>query len=307
MAFVTALPIPNSTRATPALGAQLASTPVRESKPASATSSKNSVRMGYGAYSYLTDKTKGHTNQYYVDKFRIAADFIKGSPASDADAKLGRDAKGAVLVPKEGIPQILDDPIPPRDTSVDPDPRVAESEGQVYKWDINYVDPKFLPSTYADLDDEHTSEMAFAHFRESVNLSRGSSITAMNFGAAARAQRIKAGLDESYMLSFDGMLDCRYARLQKISDPATFTPTGSPQTEIPGTPYLSSVGAMDLIEQDEVSVASFWKDAVPKPLTMPYKRPSGNATPDLPYNVAPSVEVLKEAQEAHGLLPPSSD
>lgn len=215
--------------------------------------------MGYGSYSYLTDKTKGHVNQYYVDKFRIAADFAKGSPRSEADAKLGRTAKGGVFVPSKGIPQERDEALPPIDPTVTPDPRIAESEGAVYEWDLYYKDPKFDASTYADTEDEEVAIDAFAKFRGYVSAERGSSLTRMNFGAVARVQRVKAGLDESYLMTLDGMLDARYAYFQKIDDPAVLSPTGTPQTEIPGTPYLKSVGAMDFIKQPEESISSLWK------------------------------------------------
>lgn len=298
MAFVTATPIPKSTLTSQALGGQVSASPLRVSTVAKPCA----LRMGYGAYSYLTDKTKGHTNQYYVDKFRIASDFSKGVPTCNADAKLGRDAKGAMLVPKEGIPQEMGDALPARVEDVDEDPRIAESEGAVYEWDLNYVDPQFLPSTYADVNNEEVAATAFAQFRGSTSAERGASITRMNFGAEARVQRIKAGIDEKSLLTLDGQLDVDYARLQKICNPPTLSPTGVPQTEIPGYPYVGSVGALDFMEQKEESVASFWKDAVQKPLVQSYKKPSGAATADLPYNVAPSVALMQEQQEANGLI-----
>nr|ATG31125.1 LRC5 [Griffithsia pacifica]5Y6P_E1 Chain E1, LRC5 [Griffithsia pacifica]5Y6P_F1 Chain F1, LRC5 [Griffithsia pacifica] len=294
MAFVSATPVSQAVRPAPALGAQLAASPLR---PEIAHASNSSTpRMGYGAYSYITDKTKGHVNQYYVDKFRIASDWTKGTPKTQADAVLGRTFKGAVLVPTEGIPQEFDPAIAPRDNTVDPDPRIAESEGEVYPWDINYFDPQFLPSAYSDVNDPETVDSSFADFRSSMWESRRESLTAQDFGAVARVQRIKNGLDEKYLMTLDGMLDARYARFQKIAEPAVLSPTGTPMTEIPGTPYLGSVGAMDFIAQEEESVA-FWKSG-PSTTPVNYKRPSGAQTPNLPYNTAAPVAAINEAQEA---------
>lgn len=259
--------------------------------------------MGYGDYSYTTDKTKGHVNQYYVDKFRIAADFVKGAPASAADAMLGCDAKHSRLVPKQGVPQSRAG-LPAMVTDVKPDPRVAESEGAMYPWDVNYVDPQYLPEAYADITDENVASTSFQQFRASVSESRGKALTALDFGAQRRVERIKNGFDESYLLCFDGALDANYARLQKISDPPTFTPTGTPQTEIPGTPYLGSVGAMDLIAKPGDSIATWKNVAGMGGEVQTYKRPGGKDTPELPYNTAPTVEEMKDAQAARGILGP---
>lgn len=296
MAFVTGLPL-SLHGSTTTLSSSVSGTPL--TTPAVRLAS---TRMGYGDYSYLTDKTKGHVQQYYVDKFRIAADFVKGTPASDADGKLGRDAKGAMLVPTEGIPQEFDAALPARDENVVPDPRIAEAKGAVFPWDMNYVDPQFLPSAYSDVDDENVAGEAFAAFRGSLSAERGAALTAMDFGAQARVKRIMAGLDETYLLCLDGALDANYARLQKIADPATFTPTGQPQTEIPGTAFLGSIGALDFQEKPGENLA-FWKDGqsggAPE---LPYKRPSGSETPELPYNTSATVDEMKEAQSARGLL-----
>lgn len=293
MAFVA--PVAVRSHASPVLR----SSPVAPLRQAP-TSSSTAPRMGYGAYSYQTDKTKGHVNQYYVDKFRIAADFVKGAPASQADAKLGRNMKGGVLVPERGIPQPIDTSVLPIDPNATPDPRIAEHEGVVFPWDKNYVDPKFGADTYADCEDPDTVESAFASFRGSMVEERGSSLSFMNFGAAARVQRIKAGLDVDYLCSLDGQLDARYARLQKIDDPAVLSPTGVPQTEIPGTSLLRSVGAMDFIKKPGESFA-FWKTDAPAEL--PYKKPAGNEAPEMPYNTSPSIGEMLEAQAARGLLP----
>lgn len=303
MAFVSAIPL-GAARPTADLSSR---TPLPHLSAPSAVSPAT-PRMGYGAYSYSTDKTKGHTRQYYVDKFRVTTDFTRGAPATQADAFLGCDVKHSPLVPKQGIPQPLDDALPPRDESVTPDPRIAESEGAVYPWDVNYVDPKFLPSTYADISNDTVAENAFQNFRESMWQDRCASLSAMDFGAVYRVNRIKEGLDESTLLTLRGALDVVYARLQHVDEPATLSPTGRPQTEIPGTPYLSSVGAIDFLPKPGDSIA-FWNDA-PGTDVQPelhYKRPSGNATPDLPYNTNPTVDAIKEAQEARNLLPPLSD
>lgn len=230
----------------------------------------------------------------------MASDFTKGAPQTDADAKLGRNIKGAVFVPLEGIPQEFDPALPTSDEPTAVDPRLAESEGSVYPWDVNYVDPAFGADTFAKLDDEEVSDNAFAAFRSSLATERGAALSAMDFGACARVNRIKEGLDEAYLLCLDGKLDARYARLQNISDPPEFNPYGVPQTEIPGTPFVGSVGALDLQPKPKDNIA-FWEadDKAPTP----YKRPSGAETPDLPYN--PSVPEMIEAQKARGLLPAS--
>lgn len=253
--------------------------------------------MGYGAYSFNTDKTKGHVQQYYVDKFRVLSDFAKGPPKTIADAKLGRNIKGGVAVPERGIPQEIDPVLQTAEPMTDP--RIAEAEGSVYEWDINFANPAFLPETYADVNDDAVAEDAFAKFRGSMVDSRTKMLTAMDFGAAARIQRIKEGLDERYLLSLDGALDVTYARLQKIADLPTFTPTGQPQTEIPGIPFMGSVGALDMIENPSEKLA-FWKEKREEPIM---KRPGGKDTPELPYSASPSLEEMKEAQKARGLLP----
>lgn len=299
MAFVPGLPIPAS-RTTPSLSSRSAlSSPV---VTPTVRVSSSTPRMGYGDYSYTTDRTKGHVQQYYVDKFRIAADFVKGSPASAADAILGRNVKNGILVPKQGIPQVMDDALPSRDETVAPDPRIAESEGAVYPWDINYVDPAFQPSARSDINDETTADNAFAAFRSSCVEDRRASLSAMDFGAAARVNRILGGLDESYLLTLDGALDVSYARLQKIVDIPTLSPTGQPQTEIPGYPYLKSVGALDFQKKPGEEIA-FWKTPASTVPGKVYKRPSGSDTPDLPYNTSATLDEMKEAQSARGLLP----
>lgn len=298
MAFVPANALPTGARPAPVLGAQLATTPLRSAAPSAASPPANAPTMGYGDYSYLTDKTKGHVNQYYVDKFRVTADWKKGTPKTDADAPLGRTAKGAVFVPADGVPQEFHAPIAPFDSSVAPDPRVAEADGIVWPWDTNYVDPEFLPSTYADVNDADVADTAFAQFRSSLWEDRREALSAQDFGAVARVQRIKAGIDEKYLMTFDGMMDTRYAVFQDICEPAVLTPTGEPMTEIPGFPYLNSVGAMDFIEQEEETIA-FWKADIQKTSApVYYKKPSGNQTPDLAYNVAPTIAELNIAQKA---------
>lgn len=261
--------------------------------------------MGYGDYSILTDKTQGHTNNYYIDKFRNIEDFAKGPPQTLDDALLGRNIKGGVLVPTEGIPQLEDTP----EIRIDmdnavPDPRVAESEGAMYPWDINYKDPKFAPETYADIDDPEVADTALSQFRASVWKDRQASLTAMDFGATARVNRIIDGLDETYMLTLDGQLDVEYAKLQKVSYPMSFTPYGEPETTIPGKPYLGSVGALDLIEKPGESFA-FWKTKTENPPT--FKKPAGSELPELPYNTAAPVDAMIEAQESRDIIPKADD
>ena len=301
MAFVNSIPLGSSIQPTIVSHPSLCETPLVSPTIKPESIKRATPRMGYGKYSYSTDKTKGHVQQYYVDKFRIAADFIKGTPATADDAVLGCDIKNAKLVPKEGIPQPID-PILIAGPAPE-DPRVAEASGSLYPWDIGYKDPKFAPESYANLDDESVSNTAFAQFRSSVSASRGASLTAMDFGAVARVNRLLKGIPESYLLSLDGALDAEYLRLQKLANPPGLNPTGMPQSEIPGTPYLGSVGALDFQKKKETEIA-FWKDTSgTQPSTLPYKKPSGKDTPDLPYNTSSTVDELKASQAARGLLP----
>eukprot|EP00178_Gracilaria_changii_P017714 TRINITY_DN504_c0_g2_i1.p1 TRINITY_DN504_c0_g2~~TRINITY_DN504_c0_g2_i1.p1 ORF type:complete len:336 (-),score=46.19 TRINITY_DN504_c0_g2_i1:2075-2965(-) len=296
MAFITALPVGN--KSPPA--ALCSSFVCNHAISHHSSTTTNAPRMGYGKYSYITDKTKGHVNQYYVDKFRTIADFSKGIPASMADAMVGRDQKGRVKVPAEGIPQPLDPALPPRVEDVAPDPRIAEAEGVLYPWDPNYVNPEFAPESFGNTEDSEIVEDAFQKFRSSIAEERTSALTAMDFGAVARKQRIKAGLDEKYLLCLDGALDATYARLQNIADPMVFSPYGEPQTEIPGMPFTPSVGAMDFQTTPGEEI-NFW--ATEKAISPQYKKPSGADTPELPYNVSPTVDEMKEAQKARGIIP----
>lgn len=297
MAFVSALSV--GTRAT---ANNLSSSFVCNKVVSRDVRAKSSTpRMGYGDYSYLTDKTKGHVNQYYVDKFRIASDFARGV-YSLGDAKLGRDKKGRVIVPEKGIPQEFDSALPERDETAPPDPRIAEAEGATFFWDPAYVDPKFSPDSFVNVDDPTVADDAFQKFRASVNEERGAALSRMDFGAVERKRRIRAGLDEKYLLCLDGSLDVRYAVLQDIADPPTFTPTGEPQTEIPGQPFTGSVGAIDFMLTPGEEIA-FWKLAQNKEVEdVKYKKPSGPDTPELPYNVSPTVDQMKEAQKARDII-----
>lgn len=192
--------------------------------------------MGYGDYSYLTDRTSGHVQQYYTHKFQTAQNYGAGGPTA---AKLGRDLKGGVFVPIEGIPREVDPALPTSDEPTAPDPRLVEVTGAMYPWDPNYEDPALASSTLENVSDEEVASNAFAKFRSSVYKERGMALTAMDFGAAARVESLKEGFDATHLLTFDGALDVAYARAQKISNP---------QFDIPGTAGVGSVGAMDLIQ-----------------------------------------------------------
>lgn len=258
--------------------------------------------MKYGDYTYSTDKTKGHVQQYYVDKFRVASDFSKGVPASDADAVLGRTAKGAVAVPVEGVPQITEGPLA-RDPSNPVDPRVAEAEGVVWPWDAGYQDPKFAKSTFADVDDSSVAEDAFLAFRDSCSSIRGSMLTRQDFNATLRNKvRIERGLSESFMLTLDGQHDRLHAMAERLKTPTFLTPYGEPTTEIPGMPYTSSIGALDFQRKPEAEIA-FWKGDESQAAN--YKRPKGASKAELPYNTSPTVESLKEDQRAAGIIGPA--
>ena len=300
MAFVNALAVGSSGSMARQRSRASGVTALRaRSRPAAAAP----TRMGYGDYSYVTDKTKGHVQQYYVDKFRVASDFGRGmAPASDADAVLGRDAKGAVLIPEGGVPQPVDDILKADMSEVPEDPRVAESKGAVYAWDAGFEDPAFAPESYADLEDEDVAENAFAAFREANQAERGAVLGQMDAALKQKIAKIKGGFSENYLLSMEGKYEANYARLQKIAEPMLFSPiSGKPQTELPGFPYMPAVSALDFQPKpgDEVNGA-FWKEDAPK---LNYQKPMGADTPELPYNSPAPVEQLKEATIAKGLLP----
>lgn len=188
--------------------------------------------MGYGSYSYLTDKTQGHTNQYYIDKFRRAEDagrFI--SPSSDDDAMFGCTAKGTIKVPKQGIPEPRDSALPPIDPTAPEDPRIAEAEGSLYPWDARFNNPDSDSSDYEDINDEQVSADSFSEFRKAVSDLRGDSLSNIDSRALHRRQRLKAGLDETYMLTIDGQHDIRHMRTEKMANPSVVsrTETGYPQ------------------------------------------------------------------------------
>jgi hypothetical protein len=205
---------------------------------------------GYGSYSYSTDKTKGHVQQYYVDKFRVASDFGRGlGPSSNADAMLGRTAKGQMIMPEGGVPQPIDPLLLADMTDVPPDPRIAESEGLVWSWDNGFVDPANSADTYADVDDEEVSTDAFSSFFASGAAERKAVLAEMNAAQKHRVEKINDGLSESYLLTVEGQYEANYARLQNIKNIVMWNPqTGRPLEDIPGFPYLPSVGALDFMK-----------------------------------------------------------
>lgn len=207
-------------------------------------SPERQVRMGYGSYSYITDKTQGHTNQYYIDKFRKVEDLAKfTSPLSDDDAMVGRTAKGTVKVPKQGIPEPRDSALPPIDPTAPEDPRIAEAEGSLYPWDSSFKNPDFDPSSYADINDEEVSSDAFSQFRSAMSDTRGMSLSTVDSQSKYRKERLKAGLDDTYLLTLDGQHEIGHMITEKMLSPSmgTRTETGYPQP----------VSALDFISQDE--------------------------------------------------------
>lgn len=294
MAFVPSTALTSSVQAaSPSSLRHDLTTSLRPTTSSSTTAA--GVRMGYGDYSYITDKSKGHVNQYYVDKFRTITDFARGVPQSLDDAMLGRNVKGGVYVPREGIPQLVDTPEIPILSEVEVDPRLAEIDGSLYPWDISYENPEFKSDTYQDLNDPDVADDALAKFRSSVAMERSVALSAMDFGAAERIKRLKKGtMEESYMLTLDGQLDIEYAKVERIAYIPSLNPTGIPQTEIPGFPYLKSVGALDFQESPGIA---FWKSG-DAPTEQSYMKPSGADTPELPYNTAPSNGAMLNAQQA---------
>jgi len=276
---------------------------------AAPTAAASTPRMGYGDYSYLTDATKGHVGQYYVDKFRRASDFSRGVPASAADGLLGRTAKGAVAVPAEGIPQLTEGPLAPSPDAA-ADPRVAEAEGTVWSWDAGYVDASL--SAVEDTSDEAVAERAFAAFRGSMEATRGAALTRSSKALEATVTRLSGTIGEKALLTLDGQLDAEYSRLQKIKNHPRLTPYGRPQTEIPGRPYVGSVGALDFakgpggepataaVVAAGNGVGAFWKE--PEQPQPTYKRPLGAATPERIYNASPDVARLTSTAESAGIV-----
>lgn len=307
MAFVNSLPVDATSSSL--LGERSRTSAVSSLRPgASSASSAVTPRMKYGDYSYSTDKTKGHVQQYYVDKFRVASDFSKGVPATDADAVLGRDRKGAVAVPTGGIPQPMDPLLLVDMTGVPEDPRVAESKGAVYRWDSDYADPQFAADTFADVEDESVSDSAFAAFRAASQAERGSALAELDAAQKYQIEKIKGGLSEPLLLTMEGKYLANYARLQKIANVMQYSPiSGQPQTEIPGIPYLPGIGALDFMPvPGEEKFGAFWAAPTPNDKAeVVYQKPMGASAPELPYNGTPTLEQMQEATVAKGLLPSS--
>ncbi|KAA8497555.1 hypothetical protein FVE85_5140 [Porphyridium purpureum] len=255
------------------------------------------LRMsGYGDYSYSTDRTKGHVNQYYVDKARSRSDWGNRNvlPASEGDAVLGRTAKGAVAVPEFGIPQ-LDDPVLGFGPDSMVDPRIAEADGAVWRWDAGFVDESMTLASCADISDEAVADEAFAKFRGSVLAERGAMITKAESATASVITSLRDGLysGEAQLLTASGQRLANVAGQEKIATISGYTWDGQPQTEIPGKPFVKSIGAMDYMDGVEggdvvaAKVGAFWKPKAPK--EVPYKRPMGANTPELPYNTVPRL------------------
>ena len=257
----------------------------------------NTVRMGYGDYSILTDKTRGHNWQYYIDKFRVIGDFTKGQPKTDADAVLGYDRKGFKLITNDGIPQTESGELA-YDPNSTPDPRLAEASGSVWDWDAAYE----KPVEYADVNDPKVVEDAFLAFRDASAAERGAMLTALDLGAVTANQlRSEYGYSESYLLTIEGQHERQGALADRKGEVPFLTPYGKPQTQIPGTDYLGSVSALDFMKKPTNSV-SFWKDDQPEESTKLFKKPKGSAKADLPYNTAPAIASIKEDQAAAGML-----
>lgn len=232
-------------------------------------------RMGYGDYSILTDETKAPVGNYYADKFRRSSDFTRGVARTDASAMYGRSSKGAVLVPKTGVPQQVEDGLG-RSDDAPADPRVAEADGAVWSWDKNYDNP-----AYAGLSEEASAEAeeaAFASFRAACSADRAAALAASDRVTDATVAKLAGDLSEGFKLTLEGQHAVEYARLQKIKNhPVTGGVDGRPQTEVPGTAYLASIGAADfsgkkgkypasaIIVGKEQGDGAFWKrEALPE-------------------------------------------
>eukprot|EP00183_Erythrolobus_madagascarensis_P006063 CAMPEP_0185844526 /NCGR_PEP_ID=MMETSP1354-20130828/657_1 /TAXON_ID=708628 /ORGANISM="Erythrolobus madagascarensis, Strain CCMP3276" /LENGTH=285 /DNA_ID=CAMNT_0028544205 /DNA_START=47 /DNA_END=904 /DNA_ORIENTATION=+ len=252
--------------------------------------SRQCVRAGYGDYSYSTDKTQGHLNNYYIDKYRTTSDLGTKHSLAGAEPAMGRNAKGGVLVPKFGIPQMDDDVLGFGPDSM-VDPRIAEAEGSQYPWDPAYVDESKTLASCADIDDPAVSDNAFSSFLSASSVERSQMILACERATESTIKEIKSGMvDEMTMLSASGQRLAQYARTEKIATLPMWTPTGEPQTEIPGTPFKESIGALDYQSTSDVigteTMGAFWKTPTEAPT---YKKPLGAATPEPLYNSSPRL------------------
>eukprot|EP00168_Porphyra_purpurea_P011008 TRINITY_DN275_c0_g1_i1.p2 TRINITY_DN275_c0_g1~~TRINITY_DN275_c0_g1_i1.p2 ORF type:complete len:259 (+),score=122.33 TRINITY_DN275_c0_g1_i1:3-779(+) len=228
--------------------------------------------MGYGDYSILTDETKAPVGNYYVDKFRRASDFTRGVALTDASAMYGRSSKGAIAVPTKGVPQELDEGLARTDDAPE-DPRVAEADGAVWSWDVNYDNPDYKGMT--EEDQAAAEEAAFASFRAACATDRAATLAASDRITDATVAKLAGDLSEGFKLTLEGQHAVEYARLQKIKNhPVTGGVDGKPQTEVPGTAYLSSIGAADfggkkgtypasaIIVGKEMGDGAFWNEPI---------------------------------------------
>lgn len=258
--------------------------------------------MKYGDYSYITDKTAGQIGNYYVDKARNSSDIARyGAPKSEGATYLGRDTKGRINIPKEGIPQEIDEILlPEKGTEKMVDPRIAEADGTVYSWDDGYVDTSFTDGL-SDVNDEEVVDNSFARFRGLMSAERGATLTSFDRGIESKIDELQNGTDESYDLTIWGQWDKEYAKLQKIKN----------------TDVKDSIGAFDFMKKGNVPITAeivgkeerltgFWKEGTKKVAAAPiYKRPPGANDPELPYNAAPPVAAVIERSKAMGLAPAS--
>lgn len=242
VAFVTAVPVSVS-HASVKLESRPSLSTLSTRVPAQ-RSAKGHICMGYGSYSYVTDKTQGHTNQYYIDKYRRRSDLGRfSSPATDSAAVAGRTIKGTVKVPKEGIPEPRDPALPPIDTTAPEDPRIAEAEGSLYFWDGQFENPEFNSSTYADINDEEVSSESFTEFRSAMSEMRNSALSTLGARNKHRQQKFKKGLDQSYLLTLDGQHDFSHMMVEKMGNPCEVD-----RTE---TGYPEPVSALDFIMKED--------------------------------------------------------
>jgi len=236
---------------------------------ASACGNRCALRMGYGDYSYSTDKTQGHTRNYYIDKFRVPSDFgSMGSPTQ----------KSTDGIPAEGIAQ-LEGPLA-RQPGAPEDPRVLEASGAIYPWDPNYVDPETALESLADVDDDDVADSAFQQFRAASAAERGSALSTFSIAAEKRDKIFQMTFSEKRILTLSGQLENEGARLAKKKSFPMFTPSGQPQTEIPGKPFMDSIGAADYIDMSTDVAKGEYKSAM-SPEEPKYKI-GGGSTPSAP-------------------------
>lgn len=170
------------------------------------------ARSGYGSYSYNTDLSRGHTNQHL--NVTVNSDTVTKRPAGyDPDSSARPSTYSSVSVPSEGIPQAVSPALASSSSSGEEEPPTKRGA-------------KPAPS-------------ALSQFRAMMAESRLANLDELDARAKYRRDRLRTGLDETYMLTMAGQLDFRYVVTEKI-------PTSST-----GSASSSSVSALDFLPRED--------------------------------------------------------